>query len=180
MKRETEGDDQGEPADPAPIGYVPDLVADDLLFRKAGFGIGEKESYLVYAALKVSLAHEKFVAARSAPFAKFWGKVFGRLRDYYVIETDVEVEQPEEILESHEPRKEGANKKIYFVTHDSSASLTSLGSERLARAARRAAATHRAGPEDQVHVHGRPRGPDKHQSGLPRKGKALRRVESRS
>lgn len=105
-------DPQDPPADPAPIGYVPDLLADDALFRKVGLGFGEKQSFLIYTALK------KFVQARNAPFARFWGRIQGTQRDYYIIETDVEIENPEEITESHEPRKEGVNKKQYFVSND--------------------------------------------------------------
>src|SRR3990167_6348106 len=54
VKPETEDgtDPQDPPADPAPIGYVSDLLAEDSLFRKAGFGFGEKESFTIYSSLK--------------------------------------------------------------------------------------------------------------------------------
>lgn len=58
------------------------------------------------------------MATKNAPFARFWGKIFGTKRDYYIIETDLEIEQQEEIQEPHEPRKEGVNKKVYFVSND--------------------------------------------------------------
>jgi radial spoke head protein 4A len=85
-----------------------------LLFSKIGYGFGEKESYIIYSALK------KFVSTRNAPQVRFWGKIFGTKKDYYIIEADVELENQEEIQENHEPRKEvGVNKKTYFVTNDS-------------------------------------------------------------
>ena len=45
-------DDQGD-KESAPIGFVSDLVADDRIFRRAGLGFGETESYKIFVALKV-------------------------------------------------------------------------------------------------------------------------------
>lgn len=45
-------DDQGD-KEAAPIPYVSDLVSDDRIFRKAGLGFGETESYKIFIALKV-------------------------------------------------------------------------------------------------------------------------------
>ena len=61
VRKETEGEDVTDVADPTPIGFVPDLVSEDSLFRRAGCGLGEKESYLVYTALKVLLGNVKEV-----------------------------------------------------------------------------------------------------------------------
>ena len=48
-----EADGEQEPQEPEAVGFVPDLVADDQVFRKCGLGIGEKEAYLLQIALKV-------------------------------------------------------------------------------------------------------------------------------
>lgn len=70
---------------------------------------------------------KKFVAPRQATSAKFWGKIFGTKRDYFIIEADVEPGETEEILEKHEPKKQpGVNKKIYFATNDRTSHLLQL------------------------------------------------------
>lgn len=110
-----DGQDQQDEKEQAPIGYVADLVSEERLFRKAGVSFGERETFRIFAALK------KFVQMKSAAYARFWGKIFGTSKDYYIIETKVDLQgdQPE-ILESHEPREQGVNKKIFFVTTDRS------------------------------------------------------------
>ena len=58
---------------------------------------------------------------------KFWGKINGTARDYFIVESDIELDNQEEITEPHEARREeGVNKKTYFVTNDRSSILTQL------------------------------------------------------
>jgi radial spoke head protein 4A len=50
---------------------------------------------------------------------KFWGKIFGTQKDYYIIEARVDPSgEQEEITENHEARGTGVNKKVYFVSND--------------------------------------------------------------
>jgi len=114
-----DGDDAGgQAAEPGQIGYVADLVSEERILRRAGLGFGELETYKIYTALK------KFVQARNAEYARFWGKIFGTTKDYYIIEAKAEAQggdaPPEEITEPHEPKDTGINKKQFFVTNDSS------------------------------------------------------------
>lgn len=122
MKVQTDGDADQEPQEPEAMGFVSDLLDDDTIFRRAGLGLGEKASLILQTSLKVvSLSCQKFVTARAAVSVKFWGKIFGLKRDYYIVETDVDPGDQEEIAERHEPKKQpGINKKIYFVTNDRS------------------------------------------------------------
>ena len=94
-------------------------MSEEKTLRRAGVSFGEKETYRVFTALK------KFVQTRNAGFARFWGKIFGTQKDYYVIETKVDppADLPE-ITESHEPREQGVNKKIFFVSTNSSGFFT--------------------------------------------------------
>ncbi len=41
------------PAEPAPLGYVPDILADNQLLEWVGLGFGEEENYMLAKALKV-------------------------------------------------------------------------------------------------------------------------------
>jgi radial spoke head protein 4A len=103
--------------------YVADLVAEDRVLRRAGYGFGEKESYHIYIALK------KYTQARNPSYIRFWGKIFGTKKDYYVIEMKADpIGEQEEFPESEkvEPRDQpGINKKVFCVSNDSKRSLQS-------------------------------------------------------
>jgi len=45
-----------EAAEPAALGYVPDLLSDNKILEWAGLGFGEEESYLLMKSLKASKA----------------------------------------------------------------------------------------------------------------------------
>lgn len=112
MKVENEEEDQ-EPIEATPIGYVPDMVKEERLFREVGIGFGEYETFLIFNSLK------KFSRAKQATQVRFWGKINGSVQDYYVVEAVVEgAGDEEEIQEPHEPKGTGVNAKQYFVTND--------------------------------------------------------------
>jgi Radial spokehead-like protein len=100
--------------DSNPIGYVADLMAEERMFRQVGVGFGEIETFLIFNSVK------KFVSLKSASQAKFWGKITGSHKDYYIIEATVEGGgEEEEITEPHEAKGTGVNAKQYFVSTDS-------------------------------------------------------------
>lgn len=92
-------------------------MSEDRIFRRAGYGFGEKEAYQIYVSLK------KFAQVRNPSYLKFWGKIFGTKRDYYVVEIKAEPQgEPEEIPESEKAElrdQPGVNKKVFCVSTDS-------------------------------------------------------------
>jgi radial spoke head protein 4A len=102
---------------------ISDLVAEDRIFRRIGFGFGETEAYLIYVSLK------KFCQVRNPSYLKFWGKIFGTKKDYFIVEIKADPQgEPEEFPEAEkvEPRDQpGINKKVFCVTTDSSLRLLS-------------------------------------------------------
>ena len=72
------------------MGYVADLLSEERILRRAGYGFGEKETYIIFTSLK------KFVQTKNASYAKFWGKIYGTHKDYYVIETKVDAQGEQE------------------------------------------------------------------------------------
>jgi len=57
---EKKGEEEEENQDSNPIGYVPDMMNEEKLFRKIGVGFGEIETFMIFNSIK------KFVAAKSA------------------------------------------------------------------------------------------------------------------
>ena len=51
-------------------------------------------------------------------YVKFWGKIFGRKKDYYIIETNGDKPEDEETPEEYEKRGKGVNERIYYVTNN--------------------------------------------------------------
>ena len=108
------------PAEPAPLGYLPDLLADNQMLEWAGLGFGEEESYLLSKALKViRYAHRQRLAVKVEPKSlRLWGKIYGTEADYYVAEGEKEAaagsaEPPPDV----EPRGSGVNRCAYWVTN---------------------------------------------------------------
>ena len=103
-------------AEVVPVGFVADLVADQKLLEWAGIGFGEIESYRIMRSLK-GLAKES-----GSSQIRFFGKIFGTERDYYVAEgvldggdeggAEGEVTKPAD----QEARGSGINKFVYWVT----------------------------------------------------------------
>lgn len=64
------------------VGFVPDYYSIFQNLEWCGISISEKESYLLTNALR-TLASEKGLKSVS-----FWGKIFGKIKDYYIVETE--------------------------------------------------------------------------------------------
>jgi radial spoke head protein 4A len=78
-----EEEDQ-EPPEIGPIGFVPDIMADAKLFEWAGIGFGEQETYRIMKSLK------KLSTDSAATNVRFFGKIYGTEKDYYIAEAAVE------------------------------------------------------------------------------------------
>lgn len=105
-------EDNADPPESTPIGYVPDIIKEERMFRQIGVSFGEYQTFIIFNALK------KFCLAKNATQVKFWGKIFGTTKDYFIVEAVVEGGEEQEIQEPHEPKGTGANAKQYFVTTD--------------------------------------------------------------
>lgn len=118
------GDDEEEaPAEAAPVGHVPDLLEDATIYQWAGIGFGQQELYRLQKSLK------KLAADSGSGKLRFFGKIRGTDRDYYVAEGEVgegEGEGEEERPADFEPKGTGINKLTYWVSHTSFASWTVL------------------------------------------------------
>lgn len=108
---------EGEEAEPeaaevGPIGNVADLIADQRVFEWAGIGFGEMETFRIMRSLKV-LAKES-----GAGQIRFFGKINGTEKDYYVAEGTLEAGEGEGEGKpaDQEARGTGVNKFVYWVT----------------------------------------------------------------
>lgn len=114
-KEKPEGEEEGgEPAEPAPVGNVPDLLAERKIFQWAGVGFSEEETYRIQKSLKA------FVTKSGATQVRFWGKVYGTERDYYVAEGKIEggeEEGGEEKPADFEARGTGVNENVFWVAN---------------------------------------------------------------
>jgi hypothetical protein len=80
-------------------GELPDIVYEQSLLRNFGEGVSDVEAYRITVALKRLLDKEPLAKAR------FWGKIVGTKRDYYVAETKVDEGR---VPEKEEPEEDGA------------------------------------------------------------------------
>ena len=95
-----------------PIGNIPDLLADSKVWQWAGVGFGEYDTLLLQKSLK------KLIATSGASSLRFWGKIKGTEKDYFIAEGTQEAGEPvegEESTEVAEPRGQGVNKFVYWV-----------------------------------------------------------------
>jgi len=80
------------------------------IFEWAGVGFGEEETY------KLSKSIKRLAVTSGGSSLRFWGKIYGTEKDYWVVEGVLD--NPEElgIHNSIEKRGEGVNKLVYWVT----------------------------------------------------------------
>lgn len=107
-----------EPPEKAAVCNIPDLAKHGRIFEWAGVNFGEKEYFL----LQKSLA--RLALKSQASKLRFWGKIYGSQRDYYIAEGVLEGgeggegEGEEEKPADLEARGTGVNQYVYWVTHD--------------------------------------------------------------
>lgn len=92
---------------------VPDVTGNGELLSLAGFGLSEEETY------RVSLSIRKLAREEPMESIRFFGKIFGTQKDYYVCEAKMKDVEKEAI--DRETKKEvagkGANEMTYWVAN---------------------------------------------------------------
>lgn len=95
---------------PEALPAISDIMEDRQLLSWAGIDLGEEECWRLRQALK------KLVKEKSAKDIRFWGKIYGTEKDYYVVEGTGEAGEEEERPPDFEKKGEGINQFTYWVT----------------------------------------------------------------
>lgn len=114
LDKPKEENDEGQMVEIAaePLPYIPDLLAEREMLRWAGIDLGEEETFRLQMSIK------KLVRDKNAKDVRFWGKIHGTERDYYIVEGQGEAPEEEiERGEDFEKRGEGVNYYTYWVTY---------------------------------------------------------------
>ena len=82
------------------------------MLRWAGLGFGEEESYLISLSLKKLFKTEEIKELR------FWGKIYGSEKDYYIAMGTTTKKYKDDISPEWEPRGKGVNQYTFWVTHN--------------------------------------------------------------
>ena len=109
-------DDEGNMPESTPVGYVQDLMREARIFQWAGISFGEQETYRLQKSLK------KLSEKLSATAMRFFGKIHGTEKDYYVVEATVPEGEDDgggDLAPDVEPKGTGVNIYSYYVAHDS-------------------------------------------------------------
>lgn len=108
----TRPDEKGLKKEVKALGAVPNFQADTQTLELAGIGFGREEAYLLQKSLS-SLA-----ARTQARSLRFWGKIFGSEKDYYVAEGILDHRFSDEAAGPDvEPHGVGANRLTFWVTN---------------------------------------------------------------
>lgn len=91
------------------IDELPSLMK---MFAWSGISFGEQEHFRIYKAMK------RLAKSTGATHLRFWGKYFGKQRDYYVIEGELPYSEEAKAVDGAEARGKGINSHIYWVTDD--------------------------------------------------------------
>jgi len=103
-------------AAPKVLGVVQNYLEDAAILEWAGVGFGKQESYHLGMSLR------KLAAESGLESLRLWGKVLGTGGDYYVAEGTLGPAEPTPVAlpgspdDDVEPRGQGANRCIYWVT----------------------------------------------------------------
>lgn len=89
-------------------------------FENVGVGFGEELTY------KIFKSFERFSIVKQLKQLKFWGKILGQKKDYYVAEGVSEGGEDGELKPGVEPRGQGVNKMTYWVSTDLNGDWTEL------------------------------------------------------
>lgn len=79
------------------------------MFEWAGVSFGEEETYKLQKAMK------RLAMLSGASRLRFWGKILGIQKDYWIIEGVLDGAEEESSHWSQEKRGEGVNKHVYWV-----------------------------------------------------------------
>jgi hypothetical protein len=96
------------------VGSIPDLASESKIWRWGGISFGEFDVLLLQKSLT------KLARKTNSPSMRFWGKIRGTERDYYIAEGVLDAGEPvegQEPVEGFEDRGTGVNKFVYWVTN---------------------------------------------------------------
>jgi radial spoke head protein 4/6 len=88
---------------------IPNVQDEARIFEWAGVSFGEEETY------KLSKALKRLATLSGATKLRFWGKVFGVQKDYWVIEGVLDAAEEDRGHWTQEKRGEGVNRYVYWV-----------------------------------------------------------------
>ena len=80
------------------------------MFEWAGVSFGEEETFKLQKSLK------KLAVMSGASALRFWGKIYGSEKDYYVVEGDLNKSEEPVRNAQQEQRGDGCNRHVYWVT----------------------------------------------------------------
>lgn len=101
---------------------VPDLVGSAELLDAAGYGLDKNEMY------RVTLSVRKLARTVPVESVRFFGKIYGIEKNYYICEAKLIENEKEEIdrVAKKEQAGKGANEFVYYVTNSPEDSWTKL------------------------------------------------------
>lgn len=150
------------------IGALNDICHESRVLNQCGLGLSAEEAYLVYTALKA------FNKRQGATGTRFWGKIFGVERDYYVVEAETEEKDLDEQgnlevalreVPEREARRRGEREGA--LGHDRADQARQVG-----QAAPGHSQAAPRGQEHQVHLQGQSRAQHRVESGVLGTGEA--------
>lgn len=120
-----EGEEEEEEEEEPEKAPIPNIMADASLLKWAGLNLGDEEQY------RLMLSIQTLATKNELQNVRFWGKINGTKKDYYVVEAKLE-EYPEPEEDNPNPPKQepmgtGCNECIYFVTNSPEEPWTKLG-----------------------------------------------------
>lgn len=89
---------------------IPDIVEEARIFEWAGLSFGEDEVY------KLSKSIKRLATLSGASKLRFWGKLYGSKKDYWITEGLLDIPEEESSNYFQEKRGEGVNKLVYWVS----------------------------------------------------------------
>jgi len=116
---ELTADLQDESGGPVAVCSMPEFSEVASMLSWAGVDFSDVEAYELMCSMKRLAVTVKEQVSPSA--LRFWGKVFGTMADYYVVEVQREEGERGDVDEEDAPEppgQPGANLKAYFVTND--------------------------------------------------------------
>ena len=113
---EAAGDGDGDGGDKAASSNIQDLMSlNKNVWNQAGIDFGEYSTLILQKSLK------ELTAKSQATFLRFWGKILGTEKDYYVVEGSAPApEDGAQRPEDFEPRGTGINAMAYWVSNSPS------------------------------------------------------------
>lgn len=91
---------------------IPNLESHSEMFQWAGIDFGEENIYMIQKSLK------RLAVMSGAKSLRFFGKIFGTERDYWVAQGTLAFEEEPPNNTTQESRNVGANTHVFWVTHN--------------------------------------------------------------